>query len=216
MWANVRNRGGGTSQYTILRYYRSTDATITRSDTQVATEWVARLRIDSDEYDGHELEYAVAPSSIGTYYYGACVDAVSGESDTANNCSAAVKVQVSHNSPEIWPGSWSVAGSRPAGQSTRVGLAVHNRGSPSDATKLRLFLVPDRTSERADGTQVGVVDVPALVVTEPSWAASFNAILVFQAPATAGLFYYLACVDPVPRESDTTNNCSSAIKVKFR
>ena len=36
-----------------------------------------------------------APSSAGTYYYGACVDTVSGETATANNCSSAVRVTVS-------------------------------------------------------------------------------------------------------------------------
>ena len=35
-----------------------------------------------------------APSSPGTYYYGACVDAVPNESDTTNNC-ASVPVTVS-------------------------------------------------------------------------------------------------------------------------
>ena len=30
----------------------------------------------------------------GTYYYGACVDAVNGESNTGNNCSDAVEVTV--------------------------------------------------------------------------------------------------------------------------
>ena len=34
------------------------------------------------------------PSSVGTYYYGACVDAVPGESDTTNNCSGSVGVDV--------------------------------------------------------------------------------------------------------------------------
>ena len=36
-----------------------------------------------------------APSSAGTYYYGSCVDRVSGESDTDINCSTAVRVTVS-------------------------------------------------------------------------------------------------------------------------
>ena len=35
-----------------------------------------------------------APSTPGTYYYGACVDAVTGESDTTNNCSGSVSVTV--------------------------------------------------------------------------------------------------------------------------
>ena len=36
-----------------------------------------------------------APWTAGTYYYGACVDAVAGESDTTNNCSTSVQVEVS-------------------------------------------------------------------------------------------------------------------------
>ena len=32
---------------------------------------------------------------MGAYYYGACVDAVTDESDTTNNCSASVQVDVS-------------------------------------------------------------------------------------------------------------------------
>ena len=36
-----------------------------------------------------------APSAAGTYYYGACVDAVTDESSTNNNCSDGVRVDVS-------------------------------------------------------------------------------------------------------------------------
>ena len=36
-----------------------------------------------------------APAVFATYYYGACADVVDGESDTGNNCSAAVAVTVS-------------------------------------------------------------------------------------------------------------------------
>ena len=36
----------------------------------------------------------IAPSSAGTYYYGACVDPVPGESATGNNCSSGVPVRV--------------------------------------------------------------------------------------------------------------------------
>ena len=41
-----------------------------------------------------------APAA-GTYYYGACVDAVAGESDTANNCSTAVRVDVLEPVPAL-------------------------------------------------------------------------------------------------------------------
>ena len=33
------------------------------------------------------------------------------------------------------------------------------------------------------------------------------------APSEAGTYYYGACVDSVPDESDTTDNCSSSVTV---
>ncbi|MCG8457703.1 MAG: lamin tail domain-containing protein, partial [Holophagales bacterium] len=42
-----------------------------------------------------ESELVGAPTTPGTYWIGACVDAVSGEASTSNNCSAGVQVTVS-------------------------------------------------------------------------------------------------------------------------
>ena len=41
-----------------------------------------------------------APETAGTYYYAACVDAVTDESDTTNNCSTAVQVTVTQPQPQ--------------------------------------------------------------------------------------------------------------------
>ena len=90
--ATVRNQGDGSSASTTLRYYRSTDSTITSSDTSVGTDSVSGLSAGGS---GDESIDLTAPSTTGTYYYGACVDSVSGESDTTNNCSSAVTVTVS-------------------------------------------------------------------------------------------------------------------------
>ena len=90
--ATVRNQGNGLSASTTLRYYRSTDATISTGDTQVGTDAVSGLSASGASDESISL---TAPSTAGTYYYGACVDAVSGESDTRNNCSRAVTVTVS-------------------------------------------------------------------------------------------------------------------------
>ena len=89
--ATVRNQGNGPSAFTTLRYYQSNDSTITSGDAQVGTDSVSRL--DAAEA-GDESVTLTAPDTPGTYYYGACVDAVSDESDTANNCSVAVAVTV--------------------------------------------------------------------------------------------------------------------------
>ena len=58
-----------------------------------------------------------------TYYYGACVDAVAGESDTTNNCSASVGAIVQYSSASrlsrasraswfVLPASWPLPGPR--------------------------------------------------------------------------------------------------------
>ena len=90
--ATVRNRGGGRSDATTLRYYRSTDSTISTGDTEVGTDAVRALAGSATSLESSSL---TAPSSAGTYYYGACVDAVTGESDTSNNCSDGVQITVS-------------------------------------------------------------------------------------------------------------------------
>ena len=88
--ATVRNQGNGASDSTTLRYYQSSDSTITTGDTEVGTDSVFRLEASAS---GAESISPTAPST-GTYYYGACVDSVSGESDTTNNCSSAVTVTI--------------------------------------------------------------------------------------------------------------------------
>jgi len=90
--ATVRNQGDGRSASTTLRYYRSSDSGISISDTQVGTDAVSALSASTSSSESISL---TAPSSAGTYYYGACVDSVSGESNTGNNCSSAVRVTVS-------------------------------------------------------------------------------------------------------------------------
>ena len=87
----MRNQGNGSSAFTTLRYYQSSDSTITTGDMAVGTDSVSSLNPSGSSAESLSL---TAPSTPGTYYYGACVNAVSDESDTTNNCSAAVTVTV--------------------------------------------------------------------------------------------------------------------------
>ena len=84
---NVENQGSGSSGSTTLRYYRSTDSAITSGDIEVGTDAVGGLAASGISRETIDL---TAPSAPGTYYYGACVDAVSDESDTTNNCSGGI------------------------------------------------------------------------------------------------------------------------------
>ncbi len=63
---------------------------ITPSDTEEGTDTIPALNARRTSSQSISL---TAPSP-GTWYYGACVDAVTGESDTMNNCSSSVEVNV--------------------------------------------------------------------------------------------------------------------------
>ena len=71
----VKNVGAASAAATTLRYYRSTDSRISRSDTAVGTDVVSALGANRS---GNERITLTAPSTPGTYYYGACVDSCFG------------------------------------------------------------------------------------------------------------------------------------------
>ena len=205
--ATVRNQGSGASGSTTLRYYRSTDSSITSSDTSEGTDAVGALAPSGTSAESISL---TAPASTGTYYYGACVDSVSDESDTANNCSVAVTVTVGAVPvPDLVVGTPTVTDSSPmVGDSFTLSATVRNQGSgASGSTTLRYYRSTDSSITSSD-TLEGTDSVGALA---PSGTSAESISLT--APASTGTYYYGACVDSVSDESDTANNCSVAVTV---
>ena len=205
--ATVRNQGNDRSDSTTLRYYRSTDSTITTSDTAAGTDSVSGL---SSNGTSDEFISVTAPSDPGTYYYGACVDGVTDESDTTNNCSTAVTVNVgTAPAPDLVVGPLNLGGSIPlAGKSFLLNGGADNQGdAPSASTTLRYYLSTDTTITTSD-TEIGNASVVPL---GPS--GGYRDGIRPTAPSTPGTYYYGACVDSVSGELDTTNNCSTALEV---
>ena len=134
--ATVRNQGTGSSAATTLRYYRSSNATISASDTEVGTDSVGGLSASGTSAESISLN---APSSAGTYYYGACVESVNGESDTDNNCSDAVSVTVSSSS-----GGGGGGGSGGSLGACRAGLVVN----PSESCTYKAYTFSVSSSGR--------------------------------------------------------------------
>ncbi len=205
--ATVRNQGGSQSASTTLRYYLSTDETISTGDTEVDTDYVSRL--DPSEISDESARLK-APSSDGTYYYGACVVAVSGESDTDNNCSGPVTVTVV--GPDLVVESPSVDNNTPTpGRLIKLSATVRNQGGGrSSFTTLRYYQSTDETIDSSD-TEVYKNYVSSLDPSEIS-----DKWILFSAPSSAGTYYYGACVEAVTGESDTDNNCSRAVTVTIR
>ena len=91
----VRNQGlGKPTSSSWLAFYRSPDALISRSDTKVGGRSVSKL--DTGKTDNQSIKLT-APTKPGVYYYGACVSKVTNESNSNNNCSAAVAITVRAN-----------------------------------------------------------------------------------------------------------------------
>ena len=206
--ATVRNAGGASSQATTVRYFRSTDSAISRSDTETATDSVVGLSPSGRVTEISLYRY----STPATYYFGACVDSVAGESNTANNCSDGVKVEVGGdggNEPDLVVESVSVNDSTPdAGASFRLSATVRNRGDgQSGSTTLRYYRSSNSTISTSD-SEVGTDPVGQLAAS-----ANSRESIPLTAPSTSGTYYYGACVDSVSGESSTANNCSDGVRV---
>ena len=195
----VRNQGNVRSARTTLRYYRSTDSTITTADTSVGTDSVFRLDASAS---GDESISLTAPSTLGTYYYGACVDAVSGESNIDNNCSDAVEVVV------VVPSGPDLAVEMPTvskdtlepGESFTLSVTVRNQGNAaSGSTTLRYY-------HDSPNNQVDTSALDSL-----AGAGSNTVSITLTARSTPGSDYYKVCVDTVPGETNTDNNCSDRV-----
>ena len=206
--ATVRNRGTWQSTTTTLEYYRSVDARISTTDREIGTDSISGLSASGTV---SKLISLTAPSRPGTYYYGACVASVSGESNTTNNCSEGVRVTV-EGSPDLIVESPSVDNTTPTpGQTLTLSATVRNQGTAEvAATTLRYYQSSDATIT-TDDTEVGKDAVPELAASATSEQSSS-----VTAPLTAGTYYYGACVASVSGESNTTNNCSEGVRVTVK
>ena len=211
--ATVRNQGNGRSGFTTLRYYRSTDSTITANDTAVGTDSVFRLNASAS---GDESISLTAPDTPGTYYYGACVDSVSDEADTTNNCSSAVSITVGESSaPDLVVSAFTVSNSSPvAGQFFAMNATVNNQGNGlSSSSTLRYYRSTDATITTTDAGIPTNGSPGFLSVDGLSPSGSVDKSAGTRAPSILGTYYFGVCVETVTGESDTTNNCSNAATV---
>ena len=218
--ATVSNRGTAASAETTMRYYRSPDETIgDDNDTQVGSDQeVSSLAAGTST---GELETPVtAPDTADTYYYGACVDAVSGDSNRNNDCSPGVQVNVTVQAdlPDLQISSGDVVdgNDEPApGSTIKLEFTVRNSKSASVSapeTILRYYMSDDETLDANDQT-MGDIPVSSLGVGEKRQVVTDN--ITVPSPYIETTYYYFACLDPdnLISERDETHNCSDEIVI---
>ena len=205
--AIVDNQGNSGADASILRYYRSTDSTIDSSDIELATDNVGSLLANSNS---PETATVNAPSTSGNYWIGACVDAVSNESNSQNNCADPIQISVGlSTAPDLILSAINLSKNalRP-GENFSITANVLNRGSAtSSSTRLRYFRSNNSTISRGD-TQLGTDNIGSINPNGSSTQSTNTS-----APSSTGSYWIGACVDSVTNESNSNNNCSTGRRI---
>ena len=206
--ALVRNRGAARSDGATLRFYRSGDRSISAADAEIGSVPLGLLTASGTRSRSVDV---VAPERPGSYHYGACL----GPAGSIGNsgCSDAIRVTVTEAEPgvpDLVVDASSVDETNPdPGASFTLNAVVRNAGEAlSPATKLRWYRSDNATVSTGDA-EVGTDSVVALAA-----GAGVERSVTLTARSEAGIFWYGACIDRVPAESDTGNNCSDGVEVQ--
>lgn len=98
--AKLQNSGDADSAASQLTFLLSNDALITPSDIKLTELATAPLQAGADiNYSANAIKILTP----GSFWIGACAAIVSGESNTANNCSSGVPILVNENKPTVVP-----------------------------------------------------------------------------------------------------------------
>ena len=168
-----------------------------------------------------------APDTPGVHYYGVCIDALTDEADTSNNCSQAIAITVEAPPPDPVESAEPEPIVRPEasdlvinsgrvdrstikqGQGVRLHITLTNRGMrAAPATTIRFYRSLDATISPEEDTELRAVPVGGL-----GPGSSYTTWALLPSPFAVGVYYYGACLDAVESEFDTTNNCSDAIEI---
>ena len=187
------------------------DSTTGTADTEVGTADTIGIlsgsNIGNQVYPNTSTQTVelTAPTTPGTYYYGACVTTSFYETRTDNNCSAAVTITVSAP-PDLVADLFEFRPDTVApGARLTLDATVTNEGEgESPITTLRFYESIDRRFSSDE--EIGRVSVGALA-TDRSSTESIR----LTAPSEPGTYYYRAYIDEVANEEVTTNNWSNYI-----
>ena len=198
--AVVQYIGSGQSSPARLRWYRSSDAIIQSTDTELGNDSIPALISGVSSSESFQF---TAPSASGTYYYGACLDQASRVNVRVPSC-ASETVRVTINSEfSVTVGEQRFDNVQP-GSTFRISAVIQNVGaSQSSSTTLRWLRSDTATIRRTDVEQ-GTSSVGRLDRGE-----SFNASYTITVPDTEGTYYFGACVDPPDNEINSDSNCST-------
>ena len=212
--ATIRNQGDAdASNSTTLRYYLSRDATVSSDHQLLATDSVRSLSQGNSDTEDHGVR---APSNPGQYYYYVCVDSVTNEENTGNNCSNFILINVRGSDLVVVSASVDLLGQtggiNPNGEFV-LNATIRNQGTGNAAaTTARIYISADQTLSPTNDSEVHTVNTSSI----SSGASTTVQSSRIRSPWTSGIFYCFICVDSLSNETDANNNCSAPIQITVK
>ena len=219
--ATVENMGRGRN--VSVRFYLSSDSTYSMDDEEI-TGWHRSLGVLRSRDEPRNVHANLdAPIEPGAYYYIVRVDTARDEIKTANN-SDSIKITVLPPAAPDLVVSLSVARTKHVewlsategvvdpDKFFRLDATIVNQGQEDSlhTTTVRFYRSSD-TVPSLDDEEIAAETVKKLRDGSDDEESENG-----PAPSEPGVYYYFACVDSVPDERNTDNNCSNVVKITVR
>ena len=214
LYATVRNTGDKSDKTALWFYLQDED---TKSAKELGGSQIDPLPMADGTTEVTKHITVTAPETPGHYIYSASVDDVDGEKKSSNNY-AEVTITVQEIRPDLVIESITVSRADDTtktgyinvnpGDKFKLNITVKNEGSPTRAETFVKYY-------RSQNATLSETDTPITTGGSVSLTgkSSFSRILQVTAPQNPGIYYYGACVDSIPGESNTDNNCSEVVRV---
>ena len=200
--ARIQNKRDVTLDTATLRFFRSSDAAISDSDTSLDNISITNIAADASR----DFEGDITGHNAGNMYYGACLLDISGNSATNSICTRGVAV-------EVIPVDLTIARFSATPMLTtssadiRLTARIQNIGdATSTSASLRFYRSSNNTIDSNDQF------LTAISLTNVTSDASRDFSKIVKGHS-AGILYYGACLSDVSGEVATSNNCSSGIAI---
>ena len=230
-YPRTTNIGTASAPATTIRIYRHTQETATPRIGGTEEAGTARSAALAPDRSAITVAHATAPSTAGVHYYYLCLDHVTNETVTNNNCTQ-TPATVSIEQTATDPGQEEVPETTPtttpdvtvtetvatppsvlAGDTISIQATITNIGSAAaDATTIRVYRHTHKTINPLGGggtQEANTATTPTLAPNKSVQVTSTHQAPTAPSILGATTYYYYVCLAPLSGEQTTDNNCSS-------
>ena len=222
--------GTASAPSTTIRIYRHEQETTTPRVDGIEETRTARSAALAPGRSAITVAHATAPSTAGVHYYYLCLDHVTNETVTNNNCTQ-TPATVSIEQTATDPGQEEVPETTPtttpdvtvtetvatppsaiAGDTISIQATITNIGSTAaNATTIRVYRHEQETTRPTTGgiREANTATTPTLAPNKSVQVTSTHQAPTAPAILGARTYYYYVCLAPLSGEQTTDNNCSS-------